>query len=39
YARLNNNVHWASDVVGGALIGITIGQVVVHFNMKLRSKK
>ena len=39
YARLNNNVHWGSDVVGGALIGITIGQAVVHFNMKLRSKK
>jgi membrane-associated phospholipid phosphatase len=34
YARLNSNVHWASDVLGGAAIGTFVGHVVVHVNEK-----
>jgi membrane-associated phospholipid phosphatase len=37
YARLNNNAHWASDVVAGAAIGIFVGHVVVHFNQGHRN--
>jgi len=36
YARLNNDAHWASDVVAGAAIGTFVGHVVVHFNQKHR---
>jgi membrane-associated phospholipid phosphatase len=32
YARLNNNRHWASDVLAGAVIGTYVGKTVVHFN-------
>lgn len=32
YARLNNDAHWASDVLAGAAIGTFVGHVVVHFN-------
>jgi hypothetical protein len=32
YARMNNNEHWASDVLAGAAIGTFVGHVVVHFN-------
>jgi membrane-associated phospholipid phosphatase len=34
YARLNSNVHWASDVLAGAAIGTFVGHVVVHVNEK-----
>ena len=34
YARLNSNVHWASDVLTGAAIGTFVGHVVVHVNEK-----
>jgi hypothetical protein len=37
YARLNNNAHWASDVVAGAAIGTFVGHVVVHFNQNHRN--
>jgi hypothetical protein len=37
YARLNNNSHWASDVVAGAAIGTVVGHVVVHFNQNHRN--
>jgi hypothetical protein len=37
YARLNNNSHWASDVVAGAAIGTFVGHVVVHFNQNHRN--
>jgi membrane-associated phospholipid phosphatase len=30
YARLHDNVHWFSDVVAGAAIGISTAQFVVH---------
>jgi membrane-associated phospholipid phosphatase len=30
WSRVNDDVHWASDVVMGALIGIVAGQVVVR---------
>ena len=32
YARLNNNRHWASDVLAGAAVGTFVGKTVVHFN-------
>src|SRR5262249_54112425 len=37
YARLNNNAHWASDVLAGAAIGTFVGHVVVHFNQNHRN--
>jgi len=37
YARLNNNAHWASDVVAGVAIGTVVGHVVVHFNQNHRN--
>ena len=36
YARLNSNVHWASDVMAGAAIGTFVGHVVVRFNQHHR---
>lgn len=32
YARLNNNRHWPSDVLVGAVVGTFVGKTVVHFN-------
>ena len=32
YARLNNNRHWASDVLAGAVVGTYVGKTVVRFN-------
>jgi membrane-associated phospholipid phosphatase len=32
YARLNNNRHWTSDVLAGAVVGTYVGKTVVHFN-------
>ena len=32
YARLNNNRHWTSDVIVGAVVGTYVGKTVVHFN-------
>jgi membrane-associated phospholipid phosphatase len=32
YARLNNNRHWTSDVLSGAVVGAYVGKTVVHFN-------
>lgn len=32
YARLNNNRHWTSDVLVGAVVGTYVGKTVVHFN-------
>jgi membrane-associated phospholipid phosphatase len=37
YARLNNNRHWPSDVLAGAVIGTFVGKTVVHFNEKHRQ--
>ncbi|MFH2036674.1 MAG: phosphatase PAP2 family protein [Candidatus Zixiibacteriota bacterium] len=37
YARMNRDVHFLSDVVAGAFIGIAIGQGTVKLNKKLRS--
>ena len=37
YARVNNNAHWASDVLAGAAIGTFVGHVVVHFNQNHRN--
>ncbi len=37
YARLNNNAHWASDVLAGAALGTFVGHVVVHFNQQRRE--
>jgi hypothetical protein len=33
--RLYNNVHWASDVYCGALVGYGVGWLVVHFGNKV----
>lgn len=32
YARMEQNAHWASDVLAAALIGIVVGRTIVHFN-------
>jgi membrane-associated phospholipid phosphatase len=32
YARLNNNRHWTSDVLVGAVVGTYVGKTVVRFN-------
>ena len=37
YARLNNNRHWPSDVLAGAVIGTFVGKTVVHFNQRHRQ--
>jgi len=37
-ARIQLNAHWASDVVGGALIGGVIGHHLVHFNQERREQ-
>ncbi len=37
YARLNNNEHWASDVLAGAALGTFVGHVVVHYNLRQRN--
>jgi membrane-associated phospholipid phosphatase len=36
-ARIQQNAHWASDVVAGGLIGGLIGHHLVEFNRKLRE--
>jgi membrane-associated phospholipid phosphatase len=37
WARLNNNDHWASDVLAGAALGTFVGEVVVHYNLSQRK--
>ena len=32
YARLNNNRHWTSDVLAGAVVGTYVGKTVARFN-------
>lgn len=36
YSRMQNDSHWASDVLAGAFIGITVGKTVVGFNKERR---
>src|SRR5262249_31293111 len=36
-ARIEQDAHWTSDVVAGALIGGLIGHHLVEFNRKLRE--
>ena len=36
YSRVNDNVHWPSDVVAGALIGHAVAKSVVFHNRKVR---
>ena len=38
-SRLEQNVHWSSDVLAGALIGTTLGKVVTRLNQKKRFGK
>ena len=38
-SRLEQNVHWTSDVLAGALIGTTIGKLVTRMNQKQRFGK
>lgn len=38
-ARLEQNAHWTSDVVAGALIGVTIGKTVTRMNQRKRFGK
>jgi hypothetical protein len=35
-ARVNNDAHWASDVIAGAAIGCFVGDVVVKTNGRHR---
>lgn len=35
-ARVEQNVHWTSDVLAGALIGTTIGKLVTRMNQRRR---
>ena len=35
-ARLEQNQHWASDVLAGALVGTTVGKLVPHLNQRKR---
>jgi membrane-associated phospholipid phosphatase len=37
WARLNNNEHWASDVLAGAALGTFVAHVVVHYNLSQRN--
>jgi len=37
-ARIEHNVHFASDVAAGALIGTAIGRGIVHFNQAKRGQ-
>lgn len=37
YARLNTNVHWASDVLAGAALGTFVSHVVIRFNEHYRN--
>jgi len=38
YARMERNVHWASDVLAGALIGTIVGTTITRFNKDRRYK-
>lgn len=35
-SRLEQNQHWASDVLAGALVGTTVGKLVPHLNQRKR---
>jgi hypothetical protein len=37
YARLNNDRHWPSDVLTGAVVGTFVGKTVVRFNRQHRK--
>jgi hypothetical protein len=37
FARVNYDVHFASDVLAGAFIGVAVGEMVVHFNLSART--
>lgn len=36
FSRVNYNVHWTSDVLAGAFIGIAVGHTVVKINHRVR---
>jgi len=37
WARIYHNAHWASDVLGGALLGTVVGRTVVGLNRRARE--
>ncbi len=37
FARVHENAHWASDVVGGAILGTAVGAAVVRVNARVRA--
>src|SRR6185436_4461161 len=39
WARDNQNQHFTSDVVAGALIGTLVGNKVVHYNQRRRAEQ
>lgn len=38
-SRINDDMHYASDVVAGAIIGTWVGYEVVHFNRRRRGEE
>ena len=38
YVRMTHDAHYLSDVVAGAVIGTTIGKLVVRTNQRARAK-
>ena len=38
-SRINDNAHYASDVVAGAILGTWVGYEIVHFNRRRRGEE
>lgn len=39
YARHQHNAHWTSDIIGGAVIGMSVGRTVVKLNESNRGNR
>ena len=38
-SRINNDAHYVSDVVAGAILGTWVGYEVVHYNRRRRGEE